>query len=600
MVQILREQQRQYVPDTADANKAARFASTFSGLANTGLKAAQIVGNVVEKQEKAEVAQKELDYKIKTANAKTVQDFQDANDSVIAADNAGKLENDLLRYNEQIKADRPEYVGTREYEQDLRNKADEYNQQYGAGMGAKGTSAYTKSSNDKVNAIIDSNIRWSFSEKTKKGEAGAQALAEKYAGDSKYFGENLDLDGFNINKTTNREALTEYIDKVSPAHKTAALYEADKKAAMNFLSGIAEKDPELAQQYLSSDENLKRVLGTEMLDNVGAIYDSAKLRQKEVQRTQLQAKLESEPDKKEKKQIQKQIDALDKQSTDTTERESESLAAIRREITPDIEKAIKRGQGTRALQQKETDTKAQVETFKGFVAKPTYETIVKTPNTALRKSMESYYDSMGEVSQNVVPDVDVAVPAIVENCKKLTTMNIQPDGDMSPVLETAYSCLTDLGKRGLTDNEMQGMREYFQKIVTEPYFKEGTERIVNGALNGNWYPSDAQDIMRKQSKQAQYNAFFGAMDILTKGKDNPDAAVQSATDYMYNARQATFAKLANNRYGIDVDKLKKQLDNGKDAFVDLGNGNMSYFRGFDANGNILVEPAMTKVKDDRF
>ena len=50
----------------------------------------------------------------------------------------------------------------------------------------------------------------------------------------------------------------------------------------------------------------------------------------------------------------------------------------------------------------------------------------------------------------------------------------------------------------------------------------------------------------------------------------------------------------------EVDKLKKQLDNGKDAFVDLGNGNMSYFRGFDANGNILVEPAMTKVKDDRF
>ena len=57
------------------------------------------------------------------------------------------------------------------------------------------------------------------------------------------------------------EALTEYIDKVSPAHKTAALYEADKKAAMNFLSGIAEKDPELAQQYLSSDENLKQGIG---------------------------------------------------------------------------------------------------------------------------------------------------------------------------------------------------------------------------------------------------------------------------------------------------------------------------------------------------
>ena len=38
----------------------------------------------------------------------------------------------------------------------------------------------------------------------------------------------------------------------------------------------------------------------------------------------------------------------------------------------------------------------------------------------------------------------------------------------------------------------------------------------------------------------------------------------------------------------------------KTLFVDLGNGNMSYFRGFDANGNILVEPAMTKVKDDRF
>ena len=113
-----------------------------------------------------------MDYKIKTANAKTVQDFQDANDSVIAADNAGKLENDLLRYNEQIKADRPEYVGTREYEQDLRNKADEYNQQYGAGMGAKGTSAYTKSSNDKVNAIIDSNIRWSFSEKSKERRSG--------------------------------------------------------------------------------------------------------------------------------------------------------------------------------------------------------------------------------------------------------------------------------------------------------------------------------------------------------------------------------------------------------------------------------------------
>ena len=60
MVQILREQQRQYVPDTADANKAARFASTFSGLANTGLKAAQIVGNVVEKQEKSRSSAKRV------------------------------------------------------------------------------------------------------------------------------------------------------------------------------------------------------------------------------------------------------------------------------------------------------------------------------------------------------------------------------------------------------------------------------------------------------------------------------------------------------------------------------------------------------------
>lgn len=604
MVQVLRDPKRQYVSNDVEANKAARFADAFSGLTQTGLKVAQIAGNVSDIQQKNKDKQIEFDAKIATANAKAIQDFQDANDSVIAADNAGKLENDLLRYNEQIKAERPDYVGTREYEQDLRNKADEYNQKYGVGMGAKGTHDYTKSANDRVNQIVESNIRWSFSEKAKKAEAGAQGLADKYAVDSKYFGENLDVNGFSTNRANNRETLTKYIEKVSPAYKNAALYEADKKAVTNFLVGVAENNPELAKQYLESDENLKKVVGEDMLNNVGEIYDSAKRRQIDTQRVQLQSQYESATDKKVQKQIKKQIDALDNEadSLNADLRESESLSAIRREISPDIETAIKRGEKLQSLRQKQTDTANQVETFNKFINTPSYEVLSKVPTDKkeLRNAMENYYHSTADVPQNITPNLDTAVPAITQNCMKLTKMNIDPNGDMSPVLETAYSCLTDLGQKGLTNTEMQGMREYVQKMVTEPYFKEGTERILSGSMTGNWYPSDTQDIMKKQAKQAQYNAFFGAMQILSQGKANPDQAIKDASDYMYNARQLTFSKLASDKYGIDIDKMSKELDKGKDAFVDLGNGNMSYFRGFDANGNILVEPAMTKIKDDRF
>lgn len=604
MVQVLRDPKRQYVSNDVEANKAARFADAFSGLTQTGLKVAQIVGNVSDIQQKNKDKQIEFDAKIATANAKAIQDFQDANDSVIAADNAGKLENDLLRYNEQIKAERPDYIGTREYEQDLRNKADEYNQKYGVGMGAKGTHDYTKSANTKVNAIIESNIRWSFSEKAKKGEEGAKKLADIYTDDAKYFGESVDFAGFDASRANNREKLVEYIDKVSPAHRTAALYEADKKAAMNFLTGVAETNPELAKQYLSSDENLKRVLGSDMLGNVGEIYDSSKRRQIEIQRTQLQSEYDSAADKGTQKRLKKQIDALDKQSEslDPTQRESESLAAIRREITPDIERAIKYGESKNALQQKVSNTKNQVETFKGFVEKPSADVVASMPSddTGLRTAMTDYYKSSAEIPQNITPILDTAIPALSENCAKLVKMDIKPDGDITTALVTAYSCMTDLNQKGLTNKDMQGMREYISNMVMYPWFKEGTERILNGGLNGNWYPSDAQEIMKKQAKQAQYNAFFGAMKILQDGKENPDQAIQSVSDYIYNARQTTFAKLANSKYGIDVDRLQKELDKGKDAFVDLGNGNMSYFRGFDTNGNILVEPAMTKVKDDRF
>jgi 6-phosphogluconate dehydrogenase (decarboxylating) len=118
-------------------------------------------------------------------------------------------------------------------------------------------------------------------------------------------------------------------------------------------------------------------------------------------------------------------------------------------------------------------------------------------------------------------------------------------------------------------------------------------------MTGRWYSDADKATMRKKADIAEYNAFMNSMAIMGQGGQNPAQAINAAADYMSAARQETLMNLAGERYGVDVKKLTAELEKGKDAFVDLGNGNVSRFKGFDDKGNILVE-ALTDKPQPRF
>ena len=101
----------------------------------------------------------------------------DASDKLIAADMAGRLENDLLRWNLEQRQNNPNYIGSPDHEKAMRDYYAKLSEKYSQGLGEVGKGEFTSKTQNAVNQMIGNDVKWAYQQKIKQGEESAKNMA---------------------------------------------------------------------------------------------------------------------------------------------------------------------------------------------------------------------------------------------------------------------------------------------------------------------------------------------------------------------------------------------------------------------------------------
>jgi hypothetical protein len=205
------------------------------------------------------------------------------------------------------------------------------------------------------------------------------------------------------------------------------------------------------------------------------------MRQIETKRAALQAEYDAETDKRKAKSIKKDIEKLEEAASELgkteeskKKRAAESIAAIRREIAPDVEKAIEAGIGRQKLAAKYQENRRQYTDFMEFSRQPTFDAVKRAPRntpkeTEIADAMEKYYQVQAEIPQNLVPEYGKSLDFITDDIADLA--KTEPGDDPSAMIVKSYNILTKAQSAGFPDSDMQKIRETVQRAATSPYWK---------------------------------------------------------------------------------------------------------------------------------
>ena len=208
------------------------------------------------KADKEYTAQVQQNLKTEQARLVNEQKAFDASDKIVAADMAGRLENDLLRWNLEQRAKNPSYIGTAEHEKRMRDEYARLSNMYGQGLGQAGREEFTKKTQSTVNDFIGNDVKWAYKQKLKAGENSAKNIAETMNKAARVYGANGDVDGFKEAHKQNRDNLAKYAKKMGMQNADKALAEFDIKSATDYLKGLSETDPMSVIEALGDKETL--------------------------------------------------------------------------------------------------------------------------------------------------------------------------------------------------------------------------------------------------------------------------------------------------------------------------------------------------------
>jgi hypothetical protein len=331
-------------PDVSSGMKAV--ASMFR-------KTGDIIGSAGEQYDKElELKQKKADkeyihdvqHNIKEAQTRMADEQKafDASDKIVAADMAGRLKNDLLRWNLDQRQNNPNFIGTAEHEKRMRDEYARLANKYGAGLGEAGRAEFTTKTQNAVNEFVGNDVKWAYQQKLKKGEESAKQIAETMNQNAKLYGANGDVEGFKQAHEEDRQALKDYVGDIAPKGSKPALYETDKNSMIDFLMGMAETDPEKARAIMDNPELFKQVVPETMLQNVNDIMRDTKTRDLNDKLTLVNFDLARGVSDKQKKKLEKLKKDSEKEQkkVDSTDYTDSSLASIKDEVSQSVNKTI--------------------------------------------------------------------------------------------------------------------------------------------------------------------------------------------------------------------------------------------------------------------
>ena len=605
MVDIVRRKNADFVsPDVSSSGKAKAKMTEAIGSAVGGV--IGLVGKAQEKSFKDKLSQLQDVQKAEKKAYDTQKKAFDASDKLIAADRAGQLKNDLLRWNMEKRQSNPTYIGSREHESDMRAEYGRLAEMYGKGLGEVGTAEFNTKTQGYVNTFLDNDIKWAYQQKIKQGEESAKASAQQIEQTAALHGANGDIQGFKDSYAEMSVPLGEYIGTASPENSSKAMGELGQRSLTSFVMGLAETDPVKAKAIVDDPENFKEIVPDEMLQTAS----DAMLKQQETaikdQIVLLNAGIANEKDKKKKKQLEKLKEKAQEQLNDLGEDVSDqALETIRQDVKKSVDKTIDYKINLMKAEEEKMKAQKRIENSLEFMDNPIIyrakvgneqllneEIYKKFPE--LKNLQNEIYDLSDKVGDGKVNPV--VLHKIVEQVASITVDDI--NGIDENILK-AFEADVALRKAGASPEQLQIYHKLAQKAMTDTAFKLDVAALAGkpdfntmfldkpsrdtGLLS--WFRTAKDDDIARVEDLGR-SAYFECMALMANGE-----VERALAHYDDRVRQAyDFIK----RDVIDADFVKKELAKMGHAMVEL-NGNMTKITGRLPNGEYIVESTGEKI-----
>lgn len=601
-------------------------------------RAAQTIGKMMqgvgsritraEQQEQKEYqSQVQDNIKTETARLNQQQKAFDASDKLVAADMAGRLENDLLRWNLEQRQNNPNYIGSPDHEKAMRDYYAKLSEKYSQGLGEVGKGEFTSKTQNAVNQMIGNDVKWAYQQKIKQGEESAKNIAQSMNDTAGMYGANGDVQGFKESHKEKREQLQEYAENAMPAGAQSALYEADKKSVVNLLTGMAETDPQRAKNILENPELFKEVLPEGMVDNVNNIETSKKMRELNDELVLVNAGIANEKDKKEKRKLEKAKDKIEKEIKDTQDKDftDDSLSAINKEVKETVSKTIDYNINLQKQIEESTLANEKLGSAMEFMDNPIiYKANMSRVNPGADVDMPESLKMLPMFNKNPdiqdlgkkiygmsdkVGDGNVSPADLDKIVKKVASITVGDNGSIDDNILKAFQGDLALREAGASPSQLETYHRMTELAMTDTSFKQGVAALANKPSFDSMLflqnPSRAGGLAfftrTVKDDDVQYvenmgrQAYFEAMNTMSQPNLNEEQRKQAVAEALstYDRRIAEAYDFIK-RDVVDVDYVNKQLAKMGSAMVEL-NGNMTKIVGRLPNGEYIIENTGEKV-----
>lgn len=610
-------------PDVSSGAKATANAvrTIGSGIGSAMQKYGARLEREQEKADKEYTA--EVQQNLKEAQTRLVNEQKafDASDKIVAADMAGRLENDLLRWNLEQRAKNPNYIGTAEHEKRMRDEYARLSNLYGQGLGEAGREEFTKKTQSTVNDFIGNDVKWAYQQKIKQGEESAKQIAETMNKTAGMYGANGDVDGFKESHKESRDKLKEYIENTAPAGASPALYELDKKSLVDFYTNLAQTDPVKAKVLLDSMENFKETVPDDMLQGVNDIVSESVNRGLNEKRILLNAGIEnSKKGTPQRRELEKQKKQLEKDIKKAQEQDysEQSLGQIHKEVSDAVKPVLEKSLGESALIAKKEHEEEKVARFGEFLKLPTPENLkffeednqmsyakpeknmselpedMKTQtqkNNELLENMMKYRENFGNVSMVEISDYK-GTKQMFDDLKTLAQTDSDRDGNMDNVLMKSLVALNNAKQQSISESDYNNYERLVNKILFDASAKQQINQFIENTKN--YMPDNFWDSPRltgsertrinEQMESRMRDVFRGVIDAW----GNSDISGEELTKMYLAGVEKAYNDTVSDYLGIDMNAVVQRYKEKGISPVTI-HGVDYLYDGVDPSGNPIFK-----------
>lgn len=610
-------------PDVSSGAKATANAvrTIGSGIGSAMQKYGARLEREQEKSDKEYTA--EVQQNLKEAQTRLVNEQKafDASDKIVAADMAGRLENDLLRWNLEQRAKSPSYIGTAEHEKRMRDEYARLSNLYGQGLGEAGREEFTKKTQSTVNDFIGNDVKWAYQQKIKQGEESAKQIAETMNKTAGMYGANGDVDGFKESHKESRDKLKEYIENTAPAGASPALYELDKKSLVDFYTNLAQTDPVKAKALLDSMENFKETVPDDMLQGVNDIVSESVNRGLNEKRILLNAGIEnSKKGTPQRRELEKQKKQLEKDIKKAQEQDysEQSLGQIHKEVSDAVKPVLEKSLGESALIAKKEHEEEKVARFGEFLKLPTPENLkffeednqmsyakpeknmselpedMKTQtqkNNELLENMMKYRENFGNVSMVEISDYK-GTKQMFDDLKTLAQTDSDRDGNMDNVLMKSLVALNNAKQQSISQSDYNNYERLVNKILFDASAKQQINQFIENTKN--YMPDNFWDSPRltgsertrinEQMESRMRDVFRGVIDAW----GNSDISGEELTKMYLAGVEKAYNDTVSDYLGIDMNAVVQRYKEKGISPVTI-HGVDYLYDGVDPSGNPIFK-----------